>query len=178
MSEETRPFSAAAHDTRPGAPTLGPGDEPFPGEFRLERLLGRGAFGEVWLARDLSPLARLVALKFLRLTGSPARNDQSLAVLRNEARILASLCHPNIVQVHAWKLAPGAAGPCLVLHYVPGGSLDRLVSQSGPLTWQAAARYVADVGDGLLLVHGKGIIHRDIKPANMLLDPDADEALI
>src|SRR4051812_27084364 len=175
MSEETRPFSAAAHDTRPGAPTLGPGDEPFPGEFRLERLLGHGAFGEVWLARDLSPLARLVALKFLPLSGPAQRNDQALAALRNEARILASLPHPNVVQIHAWKQAPA---PCLVLQYVPGGSLDQRVSRAGPLSWNLAARYVADAADGLLLVHGKGVIHRDVKPANVLLDEDSDEALL
>jgi hypothetical protein len=152
-----------------------PGDEPFPGEFRLERRLGRGAYGEVWLARDLSPLARPVALKFLRLSGSPPRDEQALAVLRNEARVLASLRHPNVVQIHAWKHSP-RTGPCLVLQYVPGGSLDQRVARAGPLAWDAAARYVADVADGLLIVHGKGVIHRDVKPANILLDED--EALL
>jgi serine/threonine protein kinase len=131
----------------------------------------------VWLARDLSPLSRLVALKFLRPSASAQREEQALAVLRNEARVLASLRHPNVVQVHAWKHAPGA-GPCLVLQYVPGGSLDQHVIRHGPLGWSAAARYVADVADGLLLVHGKGVIHRDVKPANFLLDAEADEALL
>src|SRR5262245_47896622 len=175
MTEETK-LPSAEEDTRRTNASWG-GPDPFPGEFRLERFLGRGAFGEVWLARDLSPLARPVALKFLRPSGSPDRHEQSLAVLRNEARLLASLRHPNIVPVFAWKNAPDV-GPCLVLAYVPGGSLEQLVQHQGALPWQLAARYVADIADGLLLVHARGVIHRDLKPANMLLDPETDEALL
>ncbi len=175
MTQETTPSSAANQETllpsSPGAADL------FPGEFRLLRLLGAGAFGEVWLADDLSPLRRQVALKFLRTTGIRHDLEQALAILQNEARCLASLRHPNIVQVHAWRQAANAP-PCLVMNYVPGGSLEHRVLESQPLSWHLAARYVADVADGLLLVHGKGIIHRDVKPANMLHDPETDEALL
>ncbi len=180
MSSETTPLRAAEQETDPHLPAEGTGSlrDPFPGEFGLERRLGQGAFGEVWLARDLSPLARLVALKFLRLAGSPARREQALALLHNEARVLAALSHPNIVQVHAWKQPADTTGPCLVLQYVPGGSLADRVREQGPLPWELGGRYIADVAEGLLLVHGKGIIHRDVKPANVLLDPDRDEALL
>jgi serine/threonine protein kinase len=162
--------------SRPDLPPGGP-DGPFPGEFRLVRRLGRGAFGEVWLAEDLSPLDRLVALKFLRGDGPGAA--QALAVLHNDARLLASVRHPNVVQVHAW-LRPAAAdvGPCMVLQYVSGGSLESRVLRDGPLPWQLAARYLADVADGLCQVHRKGIVHRDVKPANVLWDKEADEALL
>ncbi len=152
--------------------------DPFPGEYRLVRRLGRGAFGEVWLADDLSPLARPVALKFLRLSPSARRREQALEALRNEARVLGSLRHPNIVPVHAWRQAGDPPAPCLVLGYVSGGSLDRAVERGGALPWATAGRYVADVAEGLSLLHAKGVIHRDVKPANILLDPGADEAVL
>jgi serine/threonine protein kinase len=179
MSDETTPFAPAGEETFPSGTAVPPaGDlrDPFPGEFRLIRRVGSGTFGEVWLAEDLSPLGRAVALKFLRLDSR--RAELALATLRNEARLLASLRHPNLVQVHAWRTVPGNGLPCLVLQYVPGGSLEQRVVEGGPLPWVVAARYVADVADGLQQVHRRGIIHRDVKPANMLLDPDADEALL
>jgi hypothetical protein len=177
MAQETTPFTSTDPATEAPTPLPAPID-PFPGEFALQRRLGHGAFGEVWLARDLSPLARQVALKFLRLTGSPDHQQQALAVLQNDARILASLRHPNIVQVHAWRQTASSPGPCLVLQFVPGGSLADRVRRRGPLPWQLAGRYIADVADGLLVVHDRGIIHRDVKPANILHDPESDEALL
>ena len=66
----------------------------------------------------------------------------------------------------------------LVMEYVSGGSLSDLLKREGPLDWQRTARYVADVGEGLLEVHARGIIHRDVKPANILWDPRKDEALL
>jgi eukaryotic-like serine/threonine-protein kinase len=172
MTQETTPFSSTGRETMPTAPA--PPDDPFPGEFRLVRLLGRGAFGEVWLADDLSPLDRQVALKFMRLANARRSESQTLAILQNDARLLASLRHPNIVPVYAWRQVASSGLPCLVMQYVPGGSLEQLVGREGALPWPLAARYVADVADGLLLVHGKGIIHRDVKPANMLLDPESE----
>ncbi|MGL4553159.1 MAG: protein kinase domain-containing protein, partial [Gemmataceae bacterium] len=121
-----------------------------------------------------SPLRRQVALKFLALKRG---YDNELAALRNEAAALASVRHPNVVQVFQWKQTAGGL-PCLVLQFVPGGSLTDLVHAAGPLPWQAAGRYVADVAAGLQAVHARGLVHRDIKPDNVLHDPDADEALL
>jgi serine/threonine protein kinase len=183
MTRDTTPYAHGDDETQP--PPATPGitgveglADPFPGEYRLVRRLGQGAFGEVWLADDLSPLTRQVALKFLRLSNSARRRQQALEVLRNEARILGSLRHPNIVPVQAWRQAGDPPVPCLVLQFVAGGSLEAKVQREGPLPWAAAARYIADIADGLSLLHGKGIIHRDVKPANILLDPEADEALL
>jgi serine/threonine protein kinase len=148
--------------------------DPFPGEYRLLKRLGRGAFGEVWLAEDLN-LGWQVALKTLRLAGAGTPADR-LAALRREARTLAGLRHRNIVQVHAWRQAGDEH--YLVMQYVPGGSLEDRVRQHGPLPWELAARYVADVGEGLVAVHGAGLVHRDIKPANILWQPEGDEALL
>ncbi|MFO0843870.1 MAG: serine/threonine-protein kinase [Gemmataceae bacterium] len=100
-----------------------------------------------------------------------------MEVLRNE-RVLGAVRHPNIVQVHAWREVGRPPFPCLVLQYVAGGSLEDAVLRDGPLPWDVAGRYVADVADGLLLLHGKGVVHRDVKPANVLVDPELGEALL
>jgi serine/threonine protein kinase len=156
----------------PAPPTdEAPLPHPFPGDFRIRRLLGKGSFGKVWLADDLH-LGRRVALKTLHL---PADADQSsLQSLRKEAAILASLDHANVVKVHAWRQA--GSEHYLVLEYVAGGSLADLLKEEGPMSWQRAARYVANVAEGLVEVHARGIVHRDIKASNMLWEPAWDEA--
>jgi serine/threonine protein kinase len=160
----------------PEAPAQLP--DPFPGEFRVRKLLGRGTFGDVWLADDLH-IGRPVALKQVRPAGPPAAAVR-LDLLREEARLLGAIRHPNVAQVYAWREAGagGAVTPYLVLQYVPGGSLAGRVRREGPLLWAAAARYVADVAEGLAAVHKAGIVHRDVKPANILWDPQRDEAVL
>jgi serine/threonine protein kinase len=175
LSAEGRPAAAVA------AGTVGELPDPFPGEFRVVRQLGKGAFGTVWLAEDLH-LGRPVALKTILPAGANRPAGLGLERLREEARLLAAVRHRNVVAVHAWREGPavsgGAASCYLVLQYVPGGSLAGRAQEEGPLPWQLAARYVADVAEGLLEVHGRGIVHRDVKPANILWDPEKDEALL
>jgi serine/threonine protein kinase len=154
--------------------------DPFPDEFRIARLLGQGACGTVWLAEDRK-LGRPVALKMVRTGEAPRVTAELLERLGAEARLLAAVRHPNVVQIHAWREwrpAGGAPVPCLVLQYVPGGSLAERVRQEGPLPWPTAARYVADAAEGLLNVHRAGIVHRDVKPSNLLWDSEHDEALL
>jgi serine/threonine-protein kinase len=164
--------------------------DPFPGEYRIRRWLGAGRFGTVWLADDLM-VGRQVALKTVHAglaTGEASTHSAAaaattaLARLREEARLLGAVRHRNVVQVYTWRemATAGAGEPAhyLVLQYVPGGSLAQRVEREGPLSWQLAARYIADVAEGLLAVHARGIVHRDVKPANILWDAETDEAVL
>lgn len=144
--------------------------DPFPEKYRLVGSLGRGAFGQVWLADHLH-MTRKVALKMLLIT-----DPQRLASLKSEVDILAQLKHRNIVQVYDWHETDSERA--LVLEYVDGGSLHERVIQEGPLSWELAGRYVADVAEGLKHVHARGIVHCDVKPANVLWDKENDEALL
>lgn len=172
--------AAPGRSTAPsgGPPTGGAGadlPDPFPGEFRIERALGEGAYGKVWLAEDLQ-LGRLVAIKSLKLPATSTLGPQVLAALRHEAGLLAKLEHPHIVRVHAWRSAGGES--YLILQFVRGGALADRVRSEGGLGWQAAACYMADVGEALIETHRRGVVHRDIKPENVLWDADRDEALV
>jgi hypothetical protein len=141
--------------------------------FEFLECLGQGAFGQVWLARDLTADA-LRAVKIV----DPARfREQDVRRLIAEARAMAQLPpHRNRVSVH--QIKDGVANCFLIMDYLAGGSLDRLTSAAQPMPWPRAVRYIAGVGDGLLEVHERGCLHRDIKSSNILLNPERDEAVL
>ncbi len=143
--------------------------------YRIYKYLGAGTFGEVWLAQDLN-LPRVVAAKTLKVGAARDDRSQALEALRQDAHLMTQVEHPNVVRVYAWLTVHDQH--YLVMQYVSGGSLADLLKTEGPLDWQRAARYVADVGEGLVEVHSRGIVHRDVKPANILWDPRRDEALL
>jgi serine/threonine protein kinase len=149
--------------------------QPFPGEFHFCEPLGEGKFGKVWLAHDLR-MGRLTAVKTIK-PDSPERANR-LSQLDREAGLLGGCLHPNIVTFFAWREAHGES--YLFMQYVPGGSLrERLRREpAGKLSWAAAARYVADVAEGLAELHKRGVIHRDIKPENILWHAETDQVLL
>ena len=133
-----------------------------PGGYRIERLLGHGGMGMVFLAYDTT-LHRQVAVKVM---GSRADSDTSRAQLLREARNAAALNHPNICTIYEVGEANGAA--FIAMEYVEGRPLnDRL--EEGPLPLDEALRYAVQAADALAFAHDHGVVHRDFKAANTII---------
>ncbi|MCC6694186.1 MAG: serine/threonine-protein kinase [Candidatus Hydrogenedentes bacterium] len=135
------------------------------GGYVVRALIGRGAVGTVYLARDTA-LNRPVALKVL--LGSLARNPSMVRSFHREAQAAAPLRHPCIVRVYSAGIESGT--PYIAMEYVPGEPLDRFLRRKGQVTWQTALYVGAQVAQALDCAHSNGVIHRDVKPANILLD--------
>ncbi len=133
--------------------------------YELERELGRGGMGKVYLARQLS-LARHVALKVMSKRW--ASDPVFVARFTREAYAAAQLSHPNIVQIHDIGEAEGTR--FFSMEYVRGCSLADLVRTQGKLDPETAVGYILQAARGLKHAHDRGMIHRDVKPDNLLLD--------
>lgn len=138
-------------------------DPPRPrvGPFEILRKLGAGAHGNVYLARH-QLLARDVAVKVSRLAHL---GDDARALLRREARILASLSHPNIVTV--LDQGDSVFGTWIAMELIEGQPM--LTWQLANRTWQEIRDAYCAVGEGLAAAHAAGVVHRDVKPSNMLV---------
>lgn len=134
----------------------------FPGErYRPLMELGSGASASVYLARDRI-LDKLVVVKQLR----PMRAQDSVA-FNEEARILSRLEHPGIVRVLDFGISPGGF-PYMVLEHDPGRTLAAYLAEHGPISWEIARSWFAELASTLAYAHQRGVFHRDIKPANLL----------
>jgi hypothetical protein len=131
-------------------------------DYELQRELGQGGMGIVYLARDVS-LDRPVAIKVIRPELATARAKERFV---REAQTLAQLRHPNIVPVHYANDKQGFA--YYVMDYLGGETLDERLRR-GPLDLEQVLRLGRDLLDGLEAVHEAGVVHRDIKPANVFL---------
>jgi predicted Ser/Thr protein kinase len=147
--------------------------EALAGEYSLDRELGRGGMGVVYLAREVN-LARPVAIKVLppALAGRPDLRD---AFLR-EAQTSAALTHPNIVPVYA--IGERAGVVYIVMAFVEGTTLGERIRTRGPLLPGQAARVLREVAWGLAYAHGAGLVHRDVTAENILLERGSERALI
>ena len=164
---ETPP--AEAETLPPAAPDV-PAAEDFPetlGNYRLLRRLGSGGMGTVFEAAEIAS-GQHVALKLI----SPpfATASDSLERFRQEGRLASKISHPRCVFVLAADEDQGR--PYIVMELMPGGTLDDLVRQNGPLSPEQAIRKMLDVIDGLNEAHEIGLIHRDVKPGNCFLEAD------
>ena len=149
------------------------------GEYSLERELGRGGMGIVYLARDVQ-LDRNVAIKVLPT--HLARSAQSRERFLREARTAARLSHPHIVPIHrvgeAVSPSSGTRFVFFVMSYVEGETLGERLRTRGPLPPDDAARVLREVAWALAYAHGRGVVHRDIKPDNILLETGSGRALV
>ena len=134
------------------------------GNYQIDRRLGRGGMGEVYLAHD-NALDRTVALKVLRST--LVHDEQLVERFHREARASAKLNHPNIVRIHSVGVEDGI--PFFAMEWIDGEPLDVILKAQGILPWQRAMNITSQVASALESAHAQGIIHRDIKPANILI---------
>lgn len=143
------------------------------GRYSLERELGRGGMGVVYLAREVS-LDRLVALKLLppRLARDPVLRERFLG----EARTAAKLSHPHIVPIHTVDQVGDFV--FFAMAFVDGETLTQRVRSRGPLTASDAARVLREVAWALAYAHAGGVVHRDVKPDNIVLEAGSGRTLV
>src|SRR5262245_61071730 len=151
-------------------PASAPLPEEIAGRYVVEKKLGAGAFGTVYLAKD-KVLKRKVAIKTIRLDSLAAAGadlDEMLRRFKQEATTAAVLKHPNIVTIYDIGEADGAS--YLAMECIEGSGLDRIIAAEGKLTVERAAALGAQVADALDFAHKGGVVHRDIKPANIMVE--------
>ena len=143
------------------------------GRYYLAERLGEGGMAVVYKAYD-TRLERDVAIKIIRREAfSEEALDEVLKRFEREAKSLAKLSHPNIVKVHDFGEHEGS--PYLVMEYLPGGTLKKLLGE--PIPWQYAVKLILPVARGVAYVHQRGVLHRDIKPANVLITESGEPML-
>lgn len=137
----------------------------FLGKYKLIEPIGRGGMGSVFLGQHTT-MNRPVALKIL--SRQVGKDPASLERFLDEARAVAALDHPNIVQ--AYSVDHDADRYYLVMEYIDGRDLKRLVETEGLPDYETAADYIRQAADGLAHGHGRNMIHCDVKPSNLLVN--------
>ncbi len=143
-------------------------------QFQLLRVIGRGAMGQVFQAFD-HKLGRQVAIKVVRHQAADS-DEASVNASLEEARALAALSHPNVVQVYAVEQKDSQ--PYIVMEMVEGQRLDEIISEQSPLDEARVLQIAIDVAKGLRAADGVSLVHGDVKPANILLTPQGVVKLV
>ena len=148
-----------------------PGEQLLAGRYRLERRVGKGAMGQVYLASDTKFASRKVAVKTVRqdvLNSDDLQEGEAIARFEREAQAAASIQHPNTVSVTDFGESTEGVF-YLVMEYVEGETLHKLLRREGTLPVKRAVRLLRQIADGVEAAHEIGILHRDLKPANIFL---------
>ena len=142
------------------------------GRYTLDREIGRGGMGAVWLARD-EVLGRVVAVK--RVGAQPGMSSPDLLRAEREARLAARINHPHVVAI--FDLVDDADQQWLVMEYIDGMPLSQLIATKGRLGADETAALLAQAAEALTAAHEAGITHRDVKPSNILVGQDGQVKL-
>ena len=148
-----------------------PGTSSSPDDICLRRRLGRGAMGQVYLASDTKFASRNVAVKTVRqdiLNSDDLQEGEAIARFEREAQAAASIQHPNTVSVTDFGESEDGVF-YLVMEYVEGETLHKLLRREGTLPVKRAVRLLRQIADGVDAAHDLGILHRDLKPANIFI---------
>jgi serine/threonine-protein kinase len=137
------------------------------GKYRIERLLGKGGMGAVFLAHDLT-LEREVAIKIL--PPDVAQDEQVVRRFQQEAKTAAKLDHPNIIPIYRVESEGGLN--YFVMKYIAGTSLEDMLEKKEPLAVADIQRILWEAACALGHAHQRGVVHRDVKPANIMFDHD------
>ncbi|MCL2040688.1 MAG: serine/threonine protein kinase [Bacteroidales bacterium] len=174
-----------------GVRELSAGKTLYNGKYIIERVLGMGGFGITYYARHAT-LQRYYAIKEFFISGHCMRNTQTSKILLQgikeddfnnfkkkfieESRTLAKMEHPNIVKVVDVFNENNTF--YMVMPFIEGPTLQKLVETEGKLDYDIAVNYVAQIAEAMSYIHAKGILHRDIKPDNIIITPDYTAVLI
>jgi len=148
-----------------------PGPQLLAKRYFLEKRIGRGAMGQVYIAKDENLGTRRVAVKTVRqdlLNSENLQEGEAIARFEREARSAASISHPNIVDVTDFGETEDGVF-YLIMEYVPGETLHRLLRREGTLTVHRAVNLLRQISNGVEAAHEAGILHRDLKPANIFI---------
>lgn len=155
-------LTPASQEQKPAALQLG---VLFAGRYRIASLIGRGGMGEVYRAYD-EVLQRIVALKIVCIHGADSDREELGRRLMKEARLVAGLKHPHIVEIY--DAGESGGRPYLVFELCEGGNLRHAI-EARAASREDRLRWMQEIAEALAFAHARGIIHRDIKPENVVV---------